>query len=84
MRLGGLFKGPPRGEGLAPEWDRVADYCSREGAAEREKEVHQETAGLTEEGTPFQPAAHRSVGRAPGPRATSATSHGSGSPRRDR
>ena len=48
------------------------------------KEGHQETAGLTEEGTPFQPVAYLSVGGAPGPRATSATSHGSGSPRRDR
>ena len=28
MRLGDLFKGPPQREGLAPEWDRVADCCS--------------------------------------------------------
>ena len=55
-----------------------------ENEQQREKEDHQETAGLTEEGTPFQPAAYLSVGGAPGPRATSATSHGSGSPRRDR
>ena len=82
MRLGGLSKGPPRRERLAPERDRVADRCSGPRAAEGEKENHQETAGLTEEGTPFQPTAYLPVGGAPGLGATSAASHGSGSPRR--
>ena len=35
---GGLSKGPPRREGLAPERDRVADPCSGQRAREREEE----------------------------------------------
>ena len=47
----------------------------------REMKKTQEAAGHTEEGTPFQPGAYLPVGGAPGLGATSAASHGSGSPR---
>ena len=50
---------------------------------EQQRERKKTIKKQLEEGTPFQPAAYLSVGGAPGPRATSATSHGSGSPRRD-
>ena len=54
---------------------------ARDNEQQREKENYQEAAGLTEEGTPFQPAAYLPVGGAPGLGATSGASHGSGSPR---
>ena len=76
-------------EGAARLMPPVDEYLpgSFEGCRDvrvTDRENHQETAGLTEEGTPFQPAAYLPVGGAPGPGATSAASHGSGSPRRYR